>query len=251
MGIFGFGNSENLYFPGCFTSSFMEKKIANYKKILKKLDIDFALQKDFVCCGGFFDEAGYEKELRKTARENLDRFESKKHKKIITNCPLCYNTLKNYKDLLPNWDIQVEFILMTIINKLRENKEKVRNYFSEPVAYYDSCYLARYSGIINEPRELLELLGYKLVELPKNREETLCSGACGGLTITNPELADKIAVKLLKMIRRRGIKKIVTASPRDYWHLKENLSKLNIPSEEMDIFEFSDLICDSMAINKE
>jgi Fe-S oxidoreductase len=251
MGLFGFGNNETLYFPGCFSSAFLDKKINNYRKILKKLDIPFEIQKDQVCCGGFFDESGYEKELRKTARDNQEQFSLKKTKKIITNCPLCYNTLKNYRDLLPNWDIQIEFILITILNKIREERDKARNYFSEPVAYYDSCYLARYSGIINEPRELLGLLGYKTIELPKNREETLCSGACGGLSITNPELASKIAIRLIKMLKKRGIKKIVTADPRDYWHLKENLAKLNIPPAELEIFEFSDLICDSLGINKD
>lgn len=251
MGIFGFGNSENLYFPGCFTSSFLEKKLNNYKRILKKLDINFNFQKDFMCCGGFFDESGYEKQLRKNARENQGKLESKKRKKIITNCPLCYNTLKNYRDLVPNWNIKVEFILVTILNKLRENNKEARNYFSEPVAYYDSCYLARYSGIINEPRELLGLLGYKIIELPKNKEETLCSGACGGLLITNPELANKIALKFLRTLKIKGIKKIVTADSRDYYHLKENLKKLNIYPEELEILEFSDLICDSLGIEKE
>lgn len=251
MAFLGFGRSDNLYFPGCFTSSFLNNKIENYRKILKKLDIDFKIQKESICCGGFMEESGYEKELRATARNNNENFQEKGFKKIITNCPLCYNTLKDYNKLIPNWNIESEHIILTILKKLREDKSLIKNFFADPVVYYDSCYLARYSNIIQEPRELLELLGYKLQELPKNREETRCSGACGGLLITNPELANKIALKLIRTIKQRGIKKIVTADARDYHHIKENINKLNISPEELQVFEISDLICDSIGIKRE
>ena len=251
MAFLGFGRSDNLYFPGCFTSSFLHDKIENYKKILKKLDIDFKIQKDQVCCGGFMDEAGYEKELHANARKNNEELEGRGFKKIITNCPLCYNTLQTYKKLLPNWNIDSEHIIITILTKLQENKSIIKNFFADRIAYYDSCYLARYSNIIQQPRELLELLGYKIFELPKNREETICSGACGGLLVTNPELANKIARKFIKTMLQRGIKKIVTADPRDYHHIKINLVELKIPTEELEILELSDLICDSLGLKKE
>lgn len=251
MAFLGFGKSDNLYFPGCFTSSFIPDKIENYKKILKKLDIDFKVQKDQACCGGFMDESGYEKELRLTAKKNNEELESKGFKKIITNCPLCFNTLKSYIKLLPNWTIESEHVLITILKELREKKELIKNFYADPIAYYDSCYLARYSNLIREPRELIQLLGYKLIELPRNREETQCSGACGGLVITNPELADKLALKFIKMLRKHEIKKIVTADPRDYVHIKQNLEELKISPEELEILEFSDIICDSLGIKKE
>ncbi len=254
MALFGiFGNSENLYFPGCYSSSFLGKKAEQYRKILKKLKIDFKMQKpsDFRCCGGFLDEAGYEKQLRKTARDNHEYFSKKGYKKIITNCPLCYNTFKNYKELLPNWTIESEHILITILNKLKETMDVPRNYFSEPVVYYDSCYLARYAGITEQPRELLNLLGYKVIDLTKNREETLCCGSCGNLPATNHELSIDIAKDFLRMLKRRGIKKVVTADLRDYQHLSTALLSMNIPDSEVNLVEISDLICDSLNIRKE
>jgi Fe-S oxidoreductase len=252
MGIFGFGKSENLYFPGCYSSAFLNNKIENYRKILKKLDIDFKIQKssDFKCCGGFLDEAGYEKELRKTAKTNNEDFVSSGFKKIITNCPLCYNTLKNYSSLVPEFNIKVEFILITILEKLRQNKNLVKNFFADSIAYYDSCYLSRYNNLSDSARELLSILGYKTIELPYNREETLCCGSCGGLSITNKELSDKIAVRFIKMLSQKKIKRLVTADPRAYIHLKENLEKLNL-SKEIEIVEFSEIIAEGIGIKKE
>jgi Fe-S oxidoreductase len=246
-----FRNSETIYFPGCYSSAFLNNKINNYKRILNKLDIDFKFQKEFFCCGGFLEESGYEKKLRKLAKENFEKLQDQKTKKIITNCPLCMNTLKSYKELVPNWNINPEFILTTILNKLKEKKEGIRNYFSEPIVYYDSCYLSRYLQITQEPREILQILGYKLVELNKNKEETICSGACGGLPETNSELAEKIAINLIKTLKKQGIKKLVTIDSRDYTHLKKALEKIKISQEELGVYEFSDLLCDSLGVEKE
>jgi len=201
-----------------------------------------------MCCGGFLEQAGYERQLRKSARENADLLQAKGYKKIITNCPLCYNIFKSYKTLLPNFKMEAEFVLTTILNALRANPRLARGYFSEPVAYYDSCYLARHSELINEPRELLGLLGYKIMELNKNREETLCCGSCGGLTETNPELARRIASDFIKILKREKIRKIVTADARAYRLLTETLLTLNIPESEIQVLEFSDLVCSSLGI---
>lgn len=248
MAFFGFGKSENLYFPGCYTERFAEKSIDNYKRILKKLDIDFKVQKSFKCCGGFLDEAGYEKDLRKLARENSIEFKEKGYKKIITNCPLCCVTLKNYRDMIPEWDIDVEHIIITILNKLRENNDFTKNLFSDSFAYYDSCYLARYLNIINEPREILQKLGYNLLEFRKNREETICCGSCGGLMHTNPDLSEEIANNFIKMLKRSGIKKIITADVRDCVHLRKNLLKSGIGEDEIQVIEFSEAVCNGLNI---
>lgn len=252
MGIFEgiFGSSETIYFPGCYSSAFLSSKIENYKRILKKIKVDFSVQKD-VCCGGFLEESGYEKQLRKLARENKEFFENKKTKKIITNCPLCLATLNNYKNLIPNWSIESEFILQTIFNKLLSNPALIKSYVYESVAYYDSCCLARTLQFTDTPRELLKMLGYSLIELPKTREETICCGSCGGLPDTNQELADKIAKDFIKILKRKNIKRIVTADPRAYKHLKENFKALEIYPEDIQLLEISDIICDSLGIEKE
>jgi Fe-S oxidoreductase len=249
MGIFGFGKSENLYFPGCYSYAFAQNKIENYKKILKKLKIEFKTSKDEDCCGGFLDEAGYEKEQRTLAKENNKDFISNGNKKIITNCPLCCNTLKNYSSLIPDFSLQVEFIIKTIYDVLKDNKNLVKNFFSDSIAYYDSCYLGRYLNIAQEPREILNILGYRVIELKYNKEETLCCGSCGGLFETNPELSEKISLNFITMLKRKGIKKIVTADIRAYVLLKKLIQKLDI--NDLEIIEFSDIICDGLGIKKE
>ncbi len=246
-----FGNSETLYFPGCYSQEFLPKKIENYKKILKKLKIDFKTHKssDFVCCGGILNDAGYEKEVRKNAKEIQSSLIKNKHKKIITNCPLCYNTLNSYKSLLPDWNMETEFIVSSILQKLQDSNYKVNNYFSEPLVYYDSCQLARYSNFIEPPRNLLKLLGFKVLELSRNKEETICCGSCGNLPITNKELAKQICSKFLKSLIKRKIKRIVTADPQAYGLLLEVYQEMK-PLEAIEILELSDIICDALGLKR-
>ena len=48
------------------------------------------------------------------------------------------------------------------------------------VTYHDPCYLARYNGITEAPRKLIESTGAELVEMPRNGTNTFCCGAGGG-----------------------------------------------------------------------
>jgi Fe-S oxidoreductase len=153
---------------------------------------------------------------------------------------------QNYKEMMPNWDIKVDFILQPILEILKDTKN-LSDYFNEPIAYYDSCYLSRYLNFYEVPREILRLFGFKIVELQKNREETLCCGSCGLLPITNPELSKKIAREFIKDIRRQGIKKIVTADSQAYKHLKENIKK----EDNLELLDFSEVLCDGLGIKKE
>lgn len=250
MAIFGIGKKEVIYYPGCYSLAFLPDKVENYRRILKKIDSDFSTLRDFSCCGGILDECGYERDLRKLARQNMEMIAKTETKKIITSCPLCFYMLKQrYTELLPNWNIEIINILNEIYNKLSQDNNLIVNYTPEEIVYYDSCYLARYCSITDEPRKILRLIGYKLVELPKNREETLCCGNCGNLPAMNAELAERICSDFIMKLRKRKVKKIVTADPRAYKYLRDSLDKKGI--SDIMVLEISELICDALDISRE
>ena len=250
MAIFGLFSKEVMYFPGCFSSALLKDHTENYRKILKKLDISFMMSKEAVCCGGILEEAGYEKQLRKLAKENSQSLEEKKIKKIITNCPSCYKTFKSYRELIPNFELEIEFIVSTVLNAIRENEKLIKTSFYQQVVYYDSCVLARYLKYMDEPRELLKAFGYEVLEIPNyNKEDTLCCGSCGNLPQINSQLAEEIAIAFIKKIAKLKVRKVVTADPAAYVHLKNILEKFKI--NEIEIVEISEIICDSLGIKKQ
>ena len=229
---------NTLYYPGCLTKGVLTKEFENYKTIFNKFGIDFIMLPDEVCCGLPMLNAGYKKDARKLAKKNLELFKQKKINKIITNCPSCYHTFKDvYPELLPEWKearIEVEHATITILNQLKKrgiNLSKISDEHKEQVTYQDPCHLGRYSGIYEEPREVIERLGGKIIEMRYNRENAICCGAGAGVKANFPELAKAIANKKVQHMPKQA-EKIISPCGLCFSNLKSATDK----SEEFSSF---------------
>lgn len=238
-------NRSVLYFPGCYSSAKLSEKVENYNKIFKKLKINPEFINDFFCCGGILIEAGYEKKVRVMAKENLEFLKQRGIKKIITNDSLCFKTLKtSYDKMLLDWNIDIEFALDSIYKKLKENEHLIKNKSSEKIFLHEPVYLLDYSELNENIKELLKLLGFEIINPQTFKEDILACGYEGGLKITNPELSNRIAKKYLESVTNEINQKvkIITPDPQAYIHLKENAE------DNLEIIEFSDIICNSLNI---
>jgi len=92
------GETEYLFYVGCagaFVARNRRTTLAT-AKILDAAGISWGiLGKDELCCGDSLRRLGNEYVFDRLVKENLKRFEEKGVKKIITQCPHCYSTLKN------------------------------------------------------------------------------------------------------------------------------------------------------------
>lgn len=242
MGILNWFRGGNvLYYPGCLSKYVLQPEVENYKRILDKIGIDFLMIPGELCCGSPVLNAGYETEARKLARKNLEIFKKHNIKKIITNCPACYKTFKGYREMMPDWDIEVEHITTSILNFLK--KKKVEYIFRERVTYHDPCHLGRHSGIYEPPREILRRLGYEVIEMKNNRENSLCCGGGAGLRTNNPSLAGKIAKERVKQANEIGVSKIITTCPLCFAHMDEH--------SDFEIMEFSQVVASGIGLKAE
>lgn len=242
MSIFNIGKRNVLYYPGCLTKYVLKAELDNYRKILNKIGVDFIMLLNELCCGSPALNAGYETEGIKLARKNLEIFKQHKISKIITACPACFKTFSSYKEMLPDWDIEVEHICITILNYLK--KKNIYYETRKKATYHDPCHLGRHSGTYQEPREVLNRLGYALVEMKNNRENALCCGGGAGLKANNPELADKIAKERIKQAKNIGVSTIITTCPLCFSHMDEN-------SAEVEVLEFSWVVADALGLKPE
>jgi Fe-S oxidoreductase len=248
MGLFSiFGKEEMVYFPGCVTYFKYKDNYELYLKIFHRLGINFKMLSKKICCGLPALEAGYEIEARRLARRNFELFSEEEVKSIFSPCPLCHKMLvENYKNYIPDFDIHVKNIWKIILEKLENKPRLIKVKAIDSVTYHDNCSLGRGLGIYDEPRKILELIGYEFKEMQNNKVESFCSGACGGLPRTNLELANSIAKEMILQAKRIGVKKIIVSSFEDYELLNNNIN-----GEDIEIKEFSEILSVALGIKKQ
>jgi len=229
MGVLNWVKGEKvLYYPGCLTKGVLKNEFENYKEIFNRLGIDFVLLSDKeVCCGLPVLNAGYKKDVKKLIKKNLKIFKGKGVDKIITNCPSCLHTFKNvYPKLVREWDIPVEHATVVILRALKKKGWKSNKAIEdrEAVAYHDPCHLGRYCKIYDEPREVIEILGGKIIESRFNKEKALCCGGGGGVRANFEKLAKDIANERMESFDG-NVKKIISPCGLCYANLKSASDK--------------------------
>jgi len=217
-----------LYYPGCLTKFVVKEVGENYRKILRKIGIDFIELKDLeVCCGSPVLNAGYKEDAKKLAEKNFKIFKEHSVKKIITSCPACFKTFsQEYPKLLKNWDIEVKHITQTISEAVKKGKIKPKKVEGK-ITYHDPCHLGRYANVYEEPREVIKLAG-DFVEMEFNRENAFCCGGGGGLKSNFPELSREISKERIKQAEEVKVNLLITSCPLCYICLKEASKKINV-----------------------
>jgi Fe-S oxidoreductase/nitrate reductase gamma subunit len=175
--------TDVLYFVGC-ASAFDDrnKKVArSFVHLLNKAGVNYGvLGLDETCCGETARRMGNEYLFQVFAEQNLEAMSKIKFNRIVTQCPHCFNTLKNeYPQFGGNFKVlhYTEFLSELPFTK---NISPNGNGLKGRLAYHDSCYLGRYNQIYQAPRQLLHDAKIKPLELPRQGENSFCCGGGGG-----------------------------------------------------------------------
>ena len=178
------GTTEYLFYVGCagaFDARNRRTALA-VAKILDAAGISWGiLGKDEMCCGDSLRRLGNEFVFDRIARENIKMFAERGVKKIITQCPHCYSTLKNdYRQY--GAELEISHHTELINNLLKEGKLELNqtNDLGKAV-FHDSCYLGRYNNIYEAPRKVFaSATGQMPTEMERYHDKSFCCGAGGG-----------------------------------------------------------------------
>lgn len=212
-----FFSKKILYFPGCLASSFLPEIVENYQKIFTRLKIDYNLLGN-ICCGAVAYNNGYTKDFEELKDANAHKF-SASGRKLVTNSVSCRLVLKEKFGL----DV------LHVTELLAKYKDSFPIRYEEEISYYDPVDFDVYEA----PRELLDSVGFDVVELARNRENTVISGAEGGMIQNIPVLANGIVQDIFQMCKT---KKLIVADPLVYFHLKKNAPK------KVEVLELSEVL---------
>ena len=207
---------EYLYWPGC-AGAFDDRNQRVSKaivQILQAAGVSFGiLGIEEKCCGDSARRLGNEYLFKMLAEENIETMKNYGVKKIITQCPHCYQTFKvDYAQLGAEFEVihHTQFISELIAS----GKIKLSGDFGKTVVYHDSCYLGRYNDIYGEPRQIVSALpGARLVEMPRHHDKSFCCGAGGGRMWLEERLGTKINEARTDQALSTGAQVVGTACP--------------------------------------
>ncbi|MBI2859595.1 MAG: (Fe-S)-binding protein [Chloroflexi bacterium] len=197
-------------------------------KVLNYLDINFGyLGGDEPCCGGPLYYSGLRNRFAKHAEEAYSQLKSRGVKQIISIIPSCTYTLRNLiPESVGKHDIEVKHFTEVVAERLPSLKLRFPR--EVKVAYHDPCQLARYMGIMEEPRRILQAIkGIELVEPAWTKKEwASCCGGGAGFEAVFPELSQILAVNRAKELIETGAQIIVTQCPGCIMQLKTGLKEM-------------------------
>ena len=196
--------SDTLLFLGCISSFFQGDTVDATINTLRRLGIRFRILKDEGCCGIFLYDGGYFDKAEELFKKNRDRFYSLGIREIIVLCPSCYKCFSMYYPrLIGKFEIKITHFVEVVARNIEE--KSILSSFSKEIMLHEPCKMTRFMNIIEEPRNLLRLLGIPFREFDQNRKMSLCCGAGGGVRAYDMGLALEIGDSVLKRAEDRDI----------------------------------------------
>ena len=173
---------EILWWVGCAaaTDPRAQETARAFAKVLNAADVNFAvLGTQEQCTGDAARRSGNEYLFNELASSNVETLNQVNVQRIVAACPHCLHTLKTeYPAFGGEYEVvhHTEYIQELITSgRLQSNgDERLEN-----VTFHDPCYLGRQNGIVEAPRESLELVDIQLQEMPRSGSNSFCCGAGG------------------------------------------------------------------------
>jgi Fe-S oxidoreductase len=247
-------DAEYLLWVGCAGAydDRIKKQTLALVDILREGGVDFAvLGLEEGCTGDPARRSGNEMLYQMQAQQNVETMNAKKVKKVITACPHCLHTIKNeYPQLGGNFEVRHHTqVIRELVagGKVEIDKAKTNG---KNVAFHDPCYLGRWNGEYDAPRDVLDALPATRIELPRNKEHGFCCGAGGGRMWMEEKIGTRVNHNRVDEVIASGADTVATACPFCTIMLHDGVQDRDA-AEKVTVINVSELVAKTMKRKKE
>ncbi len=242
--------AEYLYWVGC-AGSFDDKnkKVTQaMAKLLRRAGIDVAiLGPSEMCTGDSARRSGNEYLFQMLAMPNVEMLNGMGVRKIIAQCPHCFNTLKNeYPQLGGNYEvIHHTQLLESLIEAGKLDVSQAT--LEERITYHDSCYLGRHNDVYLAPRKVVgSIKGIEVVEMPRNGTTGMCCGAGGARMWMEETIGTKVNDERAREAISTGASRVATACPFCYIMLDDGVKAAGVEETEVKVADIAIHLLDAI-----
>src|SRR6056297_963239 len=235
--------SEYLYWVGC-AGSFDDKNkkvTQSMAQLLRRAGIDVSvLGPSEMCTGDPARRSGNEYLFQMLAQPNVEMLNGMGVKKIITQCPHCFNTLLNeYPQIGGNYEVVHHTqLLEELIESGQLDVSQAT--LEERITYHDSCYLGRHNDVYLAPRKVVaSIKGVDAVEMPRNGTKGMCCGAGGARMWMEETIGPKVNDVRAKELVDTGASRVATACPFCYIMMDDGVKAAGKEDEEVKVADIA------------
>jgi Fe-S oxidoreductase len=232
------GTQEYCLWLGCMGAYDPQGReiVASFAKVMRYLGTSFGVLKKERCTGDPVRRLGNDLLFQTLAEQNIENIQKQKVKKIVTICPHCVRTMakdwQEYGGVTAEIEHHSEFMA-------RHQHLLPQSHSEETIVYHDPCYLGRYRGSYDEPREVLARSG-KVIDPPRSHERSFCCGAGGGLVFLGEEQGDRVSHTRARELTATGAKIVGAACPFCNTMFRDALAATSdAPPELLDIAQIA------------
>lgn len=210
-------------------------------KILKAGSVDFAILGDAERdTGDTARRLGDEVTFQDLARRNIDTLKSMSFRRIITADPHVLHSLRNeYPSFGPAFEVQHHTALVSeLMSSGRFGTLAAST--SHSLTYHDPCYLGRYNGEFDAPRDILKRLGYDLREMQRSRRTSRCCGGGGGAPLTDIPGQQRIPDMRMADVCQTGASVVAVACPQCTAMLE------GVTGERPEVLDIAELVANAL-----
>lgn len=188
-----------------------QRQIRAFVTLLRKARIDFAVMPGECDTGDLARRLGDEAGFQRLASANIAALSALRFDRIVTMDPHVLHSLRReYPAMGGHWAVEHHTDLLARL--IREGRLKPAQ-TAGTLTYHDPCYLGRYNGGYDAPREILAAIGATTVEMDRSGRKSRCCGGGGGAPLTDVAGARRIPDVRMDDIRETGADRVIVACP--------------------------------------